>query len=216
MQHDRRESYCTVKCRISEFTNNIAQVSIINIKNSYVKTEHFTLYVKDNDRTKTANIQIVVLQPWRIFTRTRNIAMFYLKFKIVRTCDFCDRNPLKGFKINSRQVMKEITCKDNFTTYIWPLDDSNTTKSGLVGLNLQVNDTSEVSGDPEHTQEGYFDGETITYNIILSIHLWYFSTSRLSPVAVIVLKECKKKPTHIIIQRTIHCEDSSEYFAFCN
>jgi len=35
--------------------------------------------------------------------------MFYLKFKIVRTCDFCDVNPLKGIKINSRQVMKEIT-----------------------------------------------------------------------------------------------------------
>jgi len=29
-------------------------------------------------------------------------AMFYLKCKIVRTCDFCDINPLKGFKINSR------------------------------------------------------------------------------------------------------------------
>jgi len=44
--------------------------------------------VKDNDTTKTANIKIVVLQSWHIFTRTRTIAMFYLKFKIVRTCDF--------------------------------------------------------------------------------------------------------------------------------
>jgi len=35
------------------------------------------------------------------FTRTRTIAMFYIWYKIVRTCDFCDRNPLKGFKINS-------------------------------------------------------------------------------------------------------------------
>jgi len=34
--------------------------------------------------------------------------MFYLKCKLFRTCDFCDINPLKGFKINSRYVMKEI------------------------------------------------------------------------------------------------------------
>jgi len=69
----------------------------------YVKTEHFTLglRVKDNDSTKTANIKIV-LQSWHIFTRTRTIAMFYLKCKIVRTCVFCDKNPLKGFKIYSR------------------------------------------------------------------------------------------------------------------
>jgi len=66
------------------------------------KTENFTLCVKDNDTTKTVIIKIVVLQSWHIFTRTRTIAMFYLKCKIVRTCDFCDRNPLQGFKINSR------------------------------------------------------------------------------------------------------------------
>jgi len=28
-----------------------------------------------------------VLQSWHIFTRTRTIAMFYLKCEIVRTCD---------------------------------------------------------------------------------------------------------------------------------
>jgi len=56
--------------------------------NIYVKTEHFTIGVKDNDTTKTANIKIVLLQSWHIFTRTRTIAMFYLKCKIVRTCDF--------------------------------------------------------------------------------------------------------------------------------
>jgi len=50
---------------------------------------------------KTANIKIVVLQSWHIFTRTRTIAMFYLKYKIFRTRDFCDRNPFKSFKINS-------------------------------------------------------------------------------------------------------------------
>jgi len=62
---------------------------------------HFVL--KTNDTTKTANIfKIVVLQSWHIFTRTRTIAMFYLKCKIVRACDFCDRYPFKGFKINSR------------------------------------------------------------------------------------------------------------------
>jgi len=68
----------------------------------YVKTEHFTLCVKDNDKTKIANIKIVVLQSWHNFTRTRTIAMYYLKCKIVHACDFCDRNPLKRFKINSR------------------------------------------------------------------------------------------------------------------
>jgi len=67
----------------------------------YVKTEHFTVAVKDNDTTKTANIN-VVLQTWHFFTRTRTIAMFYLKYKLVRTCDFCDRNPLKDFEIKSR------------------------------------------------------------------------------------------------------------------
>jgi len=70
----------------------------------YVKTEHFTLRVKNYDTTKTANIKIVVLQFWHIFTRTRRptIVVLYLKCKIVRTRDFCDINPLKGFKINSR------------------------------------------------------------------------------------------------------------------
>jgi len=42
----------------------------------YLKTEHFTVVVKENDTTKTANIKIVVLQSWHISTRTRTIAMF--------------------------------------------------------------------------------------------------------------------------------------------
>jgi len=58
------------------------------------KTEHFTLCVEDKDTTKTANIKIGVLHFWHIFNRTRTIAMFNLKFKIVSACDFCDRNPL--------------------------------------------------------------------------------------------------------------------------
>jgi len=37
--------------------------------NIYVKTEQFTLDVKDT--TKTANIKMVVLQSWHIFTTTR-------------------------------------------------------------------------------------------------------------------------------------------------
>jgi len=45
------------------------------------------LGVKDNDTTQTVNIKIVVLQSWHIFTRTRTMAMFYLKCKIVSTCD---------------------------------------------------------------------------------------------------------------------------------
>jgi len=47
-------------------------------------------------------MKIVVLQSLHIFTRTHTIAIFYLKCKIVCTCDFCDKNPLKGVKINSR------------------------------------------------------------------------------------------------------------------
>jgi len=42
-----------------------------------IKTEHFSLCVKDNDTTKTANIKIVVLQALHMFTRTCTIAMFY-------------------------------------------------------------------------------------------------------------------------------------------
>jgi len=52
--------------------------------------------------------KIVVLQVWHIFTRTRTTAMLYLKCKIVRTCDFYNRNLLNGFKINSHSVMKGI------------------------------------------------------------------------------------------------------------
>jgi len=72
-----------------------------HIHEIHVKTEHFAVGVKDNDTTKTAYKKIVVLQSWHIYTRTRTIAMFYLNCKIVRTCDFCDINPLKVFKINS-------------------------------------------------------------------------------------------------------------------
>jgi len=53
----------------------------------YVKTEHFTLCVKDNDTKKSANIKNFVLQAWHIFTRTRIIAMFRWNCKIARTCD---------------------------------------------------------------------------------------------------------------------------------
>jgi len=60
-----------------------------------LKTEHFTLCVKDIDTTKIENIKSVVLQSWHIFTRTRTFTMFHLKCKIVPTCDFSDRNPLK-------------------------------------------------------------------------------------------------------------------------
>jgi len=66
----------------------------------HVKNWTFTLCVKDNDTTKTANIKIVLLQVWDIFTTTHNIAMFYLNV-IVRTCAVFDINPLNGFKINS-------------------------------------------------------------------------------------------------------------------
>jgi len=51
------------------------------------KTLHFTLCVKDYDTTKPANIKIVVLQAWHIFTRTCTVAMLYLQFRptIVRS-----------------------------------------------------------------------------------------------------------------------------------
>jgi len=90
----------------------IQSITTLILNNIYVKKlKHLTLCVQDNDRTKTANKKIVVLQAWYIFTRTRTIAMCYFKCKLARgtTCDFCDRNPLNGFKINSHWVMKGIT-----------------------------------------------------------------------------------------------------------
>ena len=67
-----------------------------------------------------------MFQAWHIFTRTCTIAMFYLKCKVVRTCDFCDKNPLNGFKNNSQYAMKGITCTDNFT---FQVEHSNSTSS---------------------------------------------------------------------------------------
>jgi len=63
------------------------QAILIITTEIYVKTEYVALCDKDNDTTQTANIKIVVLQSWHMFTRTRTIAMFYLQCKIVRTCD---------------------------------------------------------------------------------------------------------------------------------
>jgi len=90
---------------LSNFGQKCAIKTSFKLTTIYVKTEHFTPCFKDNDTTKTANIKIVVLQSWHIYTKIRTIAMFHLKCKIVPTCDFCDGNPLKGFKINSQEVM---------------------------------------------------------------------------------------------------------------
>jgi len=65
-------------------TNDLGSCTIlscaIEAEDNYLCTEHFTLCVKDNDTTKTANIKIVVLRAWHIFTRTRTIiAMLNLK-----------------------------------------------------------------------------------------------------------------------------------------
>ena len=80
-----------------------------------VKTEHSTQCVKDNDTTKTANIKIVVLQAWHIFTRTRTIAMFYLKCQIVRTCDSFHCLMTIILETVQRIFVTKVTCTDNFT-----------------------------------------------------------------------------------------------------
>jgi len=80
--------------------------------NIYVKTEHFTLCVKDNDTTQTAN---VVLQAWHIFTRTRTIAMFYFIYKIVHTCDSFHYLMSINLETFQRMSVTIVTCTDNFT-----------------------------------------------------------------------------------------------------
>jgi len=75
--------------------------------------EHFTLCVKDNDTTKTANIKIVVLLAWHVFTRTRT--MFYLKCKIVCTCDSFHYLMTINLETVERISVTKVTCTDNFT-----------------------------------------------------------------------------------------------------
>jgi len=84
----------------------------------YVKTENFTVRVKNNDTTKTANIKIFVLQSWHIFTRTRTIAMFYLKCKIVRTCDFFHYLTTINLDTCQRIFVTKVTCTDNVTVCV--------------------------------------------------------------------------------------------------
>jgi len=78
-------------------------------------TEHFTLGVKDNDTTKTANIIIAVLQSWHILTRTRTIAIFFLKCKIVRTCDFFHNLTTINLETFQWIYVTKFTCTDNLT-----------------------------------------------------------------------------------------------------
>jgi len=56
-------------------------VIYIYVKKLKLKIVHC---VKDNDTINTVNIKMVALQVWHIITRTRTIAMFYLKCKIAR------------------------------------------------------------------------------------------------------------------------------------
>jgi len=69
----------------------------------------------DNDITQTANIKIVVLQSWHISTRNRTIAIFYIKFKIVRTCDFFHYLTTINLETFQRIYVTKVTCTDNFT-----------------------------------------------------------------------------------------------------
>jgi len=55
-----------------------------------------------------------VLQSWRIFTRTRTIAMFYLKCKIVRACDFFHYLTTNNLETFQRISGTKVTCTDNF------------------------------------------------------------------------------------------------------
>jgi len=76
------------------------------------QTEHFTIGVKDNNTTKTANIKLVVLQSWHVLTRTRTIAMFYLKYKIVRTCDFFHYLTATSLETLQRISVTKVTITD--------------------------------------------------------------------------------------------------------
>jgi len=88
----------------------------------YVKTEQFTLCVKDNDTTKTANIKIAVLQSWHIFIRTRTIAMIYLKCKIVRTCDFFQYLTIINLETFQRIFVIKVTRTDNLVRVRWAVE----------------------------------------------------------------------------------------------
>jgi len=69
---------------------------------------------KDNDTTKTANIKIDVLQAWHIFTRTRTIAMLYLKYKFVLTCDSFHYLMTINLETFQRISVTKVTHADNF------------------------------------------------------------------------------------------------------
>ena len=83
---------------------------------------------------------MVVLQAWHIFTRTRTTAMFYLKCKLVRTCDFCDKNPLNGFKNNCHKAMKGITRMNNFTFQVEHINSTSSSENvpGLQHYNFHI------------------------------------------------------------------------------
>jgi len=73
------------------------------------------LYVLGQLCPKTPKIKIVVLQSWHIVTRTRTIAMFYLKCKIVRTCDFFHYLTTNNLETFQQIYVTKVTCTDNFT-----------------------------------------------------------------------------------------------------
>jgi len=56
-----------------------------------------------------------VLQSWHIFTTTRNIAMFYLKCKIVHTCDFFHYLITINLETFQRISVTKVTCTDDFS-----------------------------------------------------------------------------------------------------
>jgi len=51
-----------------------------------------------------------VLQAWHIFTRTRTIAMFYLKYKIVRTRDSFHYSMNINLETVQRIPVTKVTC----------------------------------------------------------------------------------------------------------
>jgi len=68
--------------------------------NIYVQTEHFTLCVKYKDTTTTANIKIVVLQSWHIFTRIRTIDMFWAYLN-VKLSEYVDNEAVAATSVNN-------------------------------------------------------------------------------------------------------------------
>jgi len=111
MSHDKTRvlhtfsSFCCASQDGAAITKSSAYRSIHtdnNNKNILCKKLNILHYVlRTMTQQKLQIWKLLCCNPGTISLALLLYAMFYLKCKIFRTCDFCDRNPLKGFKINS-------------------------------------------------------------------------------------------------------------------